>query len=268
MPVNKFGPLAALLVTTVLSAMLNAHGADATGGQRAAVTSSPQTRAVESVITSTQANEIISELHAIRQLLERGIPTPAPVAAADEHVSLTLRDSPVLGSPDAPLTLVEFADYQCPFCRRFHMTVFDEIKKNYIDTGKLRYISRDLPLPMHDHATQAANAARCADEQHQFWAMRHVLITTSQKLGHDDLLADARELHLDMAAFSGCLDQNKYDAAVQRDAADAAQIGVTGTPSFVLGGTLKDGHFQGTKIVGAQSYAFFDEKIRAMMDRH
>ena len=102
-------------------------------------------RSSDSLITSVQAakNEIISELHAIRQLLERGIPTPMPVAAAEEHVSLTLRDSPVLGSPDAPLTLVEFADYQCPFCRRFHMTVFDEIKKNFIDTGKLRYISRD-----------------------------------------------------------------------------------------------------------------------------
>ena len=71
-----------------------------------------------------------------------------------------------------------------------------------------------------------------------------------------------------MAAFTRCLDQNKYDAQIQRDAADAAQIGISGTPSFVLGTTVKDGHFQGTKIVGAQPYTVFDEKIRAMLDHH
>jgi protein-disulfide isomerase len=183
-------------------------------------------------------------------------------------VSMTLGDSPALGSADAPLTLVEFTDYQCPFCRRFHMTVFEDIKKNFVDTGKLRFISRDLPLPMHEHATQAAGAARCAGDEHKFWTMRQVLIVNSRQLQHADLLAYARSVHLDMAAFTRCLDQNKYDAAVQRDAADAARIGITGTPSFVLGPTVRDGPFVGTMIVGAQPYAVFDEKIRALSDRH
>jgi protein-disulfide isomerase len=151
----------------------------------------------EAAITSAQANEIISELRAIPQLLEKSAPAAAPV---DAHISMTLGDSPVLGSADAPLTLVEFADFQCPFCRRFHTSVFEDIKKNFVDTGKLRYVSRDLPLPMHDHATQAANAARCAGDQDQFWAMRHVLIVNSQKLEHDDLLTYAHDLHLNKAA--------------------------------------------------------------------
>ena len=181
---------------------------------------------------------------------------------------MTLGDSPVLGSADAPLTLVEFTDYQCPFCRSFHTGVFEEIKKNFVDTGKLRFISRDLPLPMHEHATQAAGAARCAGDEHQFWTMRQVLIVNSRRLQHADLLAYARSLHLDMAAFTRCLDQNKYDAAVQRDAADAARIGITGTPSFVLGPTVRDAPFVGTMIVGAQPYAVFEEKIRALSDRH
>jgi protein-disulfide isomerase len=232
------------------------------------LTPTPLARAEEPAITSAQANEIIAELRAIHQLLERSAPAAAPVSAVDEHVSMTLRDSPVLGSADAPITLIEFADYQCPFCRRFHTTVFEDIKKNFVDTGKLRYISRDLPLPMHDHATQAANAARCAGDQNQFWAMRHALIINSQKLERENLLAYAHDLHLGMAAFTRCLDQNKYDAQIQRDAADAAQIGISGTPSFVLGTTVKDGHFQGTKIVGAQPYTVFDEKIRAMLDHH
>jgi protein-disulfide isomerase len=235
----------------------------------AALASAPAEPADEPAITSAQANEIISELRAIHQLLERSAPAAAQVAdPVDEHVSMTIGDSPVLGSADAPFTLVEFSDYQCPFCRSFHTTVFKEIKKNFVDTGKLRFISRDLPLPMHDHATQAANAARCAGDENQFWKMRHLLIVNSQKLQHDDLLAYAHDLHLDMAAFTRCLDQNKYDAAVQRDASDAAQIGISGTPSFVLGMTVRDGPFVGTKIVGAQPYTVFDEKIRALSDRH
>ncbi len=198
----------------------------------------------EPAVTSAQANEIISELRAIHRLLEKNAPAAAQLA--DEHVSMTLGDSPVLGSADAPLTLVEFTDYQCPFCRSFHTSVFEEIKKNFVDTGKLRFISRDLPLPMHDHATQAAGAARCAGDEQKFWTMRQVLIVNSRRLQHADLLAYARSLHLDMAAFTRCLDQNKYDAAVQRDAADAAQIGISGTPSFVLGPTVRDGPFVGT----------------------
>lgn len=223
----------------------------------------------EPAITSAQANEIISELRAIHQLLERSAPAAAHVAApVDEQVSMTIGDSPVLGSADAPLTLVEFTDYQCPFCRSFHTSVFEDIKKNFVDTGKLRFISRDLPLPMHEHATQAAGAARCAGDEQKFWTMRQVLIVNSRRLQHADLLAYARSLHLDMAAFTRCLDQNKYDVAVQRDAADAARIGITGTPSFVLGATVRDGPFLGTMIVGAQPYAVFDEKIRALSDRH
>jgi protein-disulfide isomerase len=227
----------------------------------------PTVNAGEPGITSAQAKEIISELRAIRQLLEKSAPATS-TPAADEHVAMTLGDSPMLGRADAPLTLVEFADFQCPFCRQFHTTVFEEIKKNFIDTGKLRYVSRDLPLPMHDHATQAAGAARCAGEQNQFWPMRHALIVNAQKLEHADLLTYAHDLRLDMVAFTNCLDQNRYEEAIRRDATDAAQMNLAGTPSFVLGWTPKSGPFQGTKIVGAQPYAVFEAKIRAMSDQH
>jgi protein-disulfide isomerase len=250
------------VLTTATARAVLASGALLLGATLTVAQAAP---ANEPAISSAQANEIIAELRAIHQILEKGAPAAAPAAAAgDAHVSMLLGDSPALGSADAPLTLVEFADFQCPFCRRFHTTVFDDIKKNFVATGKLRYVSRDLPLPMHEHATQAANAARCAGEQDQFWAMRHVLIVNSQKLEHDDLVTYARELHLDKTAFRRCLDGNKYDAAVQKDAAVAAQIGITGTPSFVLGKTVKEGPFEGVKIVGAQPYAVFDEKIRAM----
>jgi protein-disulfide isomerase len=225
--------------------------------------------AAEPGITAKQADDILDELRKIRQLLERSGAANAPAATApDESASLTPRDSFTLGNPAAPLTLMEFADYQCPYCRRFHTSVFDDLKKNYVDTGKVLYIARDLPLPIHDHASGAANAARCAGEQNQFWTMRHALIVNAQKLEHDDLIAYARDLHLNMPVFTACLQQNKYDAAVQRDAADAESIGVSGTPTFILGKTVQSGQFKGTKIVGAQPYAVYDAKIRAMLDLH
>jgi protein-disulfide isomerase len=224
--------------------------------------------AAEPGITAKQAADILDELRKIRQLLERSGGANPQAAVADESASLTPRDSFMLGNPAAPLTLVEFADYQCPFCRRFHTSVFDDLKKNYVDTGKVLYIARDLPLPIHDRASGAANAARCAGEQNQFWPMRHVLIVNAQNLDHDDLITYARDLHLNMPVFTACLQQNRYDTAVQRDAADAEGIGVNGTPTFILGKTVQSGQFKGTKIVGAQPYAVYDAKIRAMLDLH
>jgi protein-disulfide isomerase len=221
-------------------------------------------------MTAAQADEILSELRKIRELLEKNaVPVQAAGAASQnamtEKVSVAARDSNTLGAANAPLTLVEFADFQCPFCNKFHATVFDELKRNFVDTGKLRYVSRDLPLPMHEHATEAARAARCAGDQNKYWEARHLLMLNQQKLAHDDLIGYASGLHLDVAAFTHCLNDGKYEAAVQQDAADAAEIGLTGTPTFILGPTQQKGRFAGVKIVGAQPYAVYDAKIRELL---
>lgn len=226
--------------------------------------------AAEPGITSAQADQILTELRKIRQLLEKGIPAPqsgtaSPVAPGAEKVSVAIRDSNALGRDDAPLTLVEFADFQCPFCRSFHADTFEKIKKNFVDAGKLRYVSRDLPLPMHDRAPQAASAARCAGEQHHFWEVRHLLIVNQEKLGRDDLVDYARQLNLNLPAFTACIDAKRYDAVVQQDAADAAEIGVVGTPTFIIGRTFQKGRFEGIKIVGAQPYSVFEAKIRELL---
>jgi protein-disulfide isomerase len=227
-------------------------------------------QSVQQTITTAQAEEILTELRMIRQLLEKNSaaaqPAAVPAAAPmTEKVSVALRDSNALGRDDAPLTMIEFADFQCPFCRRFHVDTFDEIKKNFVDTGKLRYVSRDLPLPMHDHAPQAASAARCAGDQHHFWELRHLLILDQDKLGRDDLLAYARQLNLDVPAFTACIDSKRYDAAIQQDAADAAEVGVVGTPTFIIGRTVQKGRFEGIKIVGVQPYAAFEARLRGLL---
>src|SRR5215469_18510621 len=221
-------------------------------------------------ITSTQAQEILAELRKIRQLLEKNAAAAQPTgvgapASVPEKVSLAIRDSNALGRDDAPVTLIEFADFQCPFCRRFHTETFDEIKKNFIDTGKVRYVSRDLPLGMHDRAPQAASAARCAGEQHHFWELRHLLILNQDNLSREDLLGYAQQVKLDVPAFTACIDEKRYDALVQQDATDAAEVGVIGTPTFVIGPTLQQGRFEGTKIVGIQPYSLFEAKIRELL---
>src|SRR3954470_12835273 len=117
-----------------------------------------------------QNEEMIKELRAIRQLLER-LTQPQPSAPA-QPTSAKIVDLKgyALGKPDAPLTMVEFTDLQCPFCRQFHVTSFEQLKKEYIDTGKLRYFSRDFPLEsLHPFAMQAARAAKCAADEGKFW---------------------------------------------------------------------------------------------------
>ena len=108
-------------------------------------------------ITRQQADEILNELRQIRQLLEKQNKAGEAEPAKPSRIKLDLRNSPMLGSKNAPLTIVEFTDYQCPFCQRFHTMVFGDLKKNYIDTGKVRFYSRDLPLDsLHPNATRAA----------------------------------------------------------------------------------------------------------------
>lgn len=141
---------------------------------------------------------------------------------------------PFLGSADAPLTLVEFSDYQCPFCKQFHTATFDQLRKEYIDKGKLRFISRDLPLEMHSSAGRAAQAARCAGDQGRFWQMRDLLIANAGNLGPGALLDYAHSLSLDAAKFSGCLESGQHKSEVQKDADLANSLGIIATPTFIF----------------------------------
>src|SRR5258708_38111196 len=192
--------------------------------------------AADEPMTKTQGDAILDELRQIKKLLER--PPAAPAAAApraDERVKVSLGSTPSIGRIDAPIVMVEFTDYQCPFCQRFHLSAFEELKKNYVRTGKIRYVSRDLPLPMHPNAMSAANAARCAGEQSKdkFWEMRHRLIQNANQLGDEKYNALADELKLDRAEFQACLAKDKFKAPIQKAITDAAPAGIGGAPQPV-----------------------------------
>jgi protein-disulfide isomerase len=157
--------------------------------------------------------------------------------------------------------MVEFTDFQCPYCRNFHVSTFADLKREYIDTGKLRFVSRDLPLDFHPNAMQAAEAGRCAGEQGQFWAMRDRMNSNPDKLDMPSLVSWAQDLKINVAGFRSCVESGKYKNAIQTDIMLAQRIGANGTPSFVVGKSTPDG-VDGELIVGAMPYVTFDQKLK------
>lgn len=216
-------------------------------------------------ITRQQADEILKELRQIRQLLERQqqAKASAPQEEPPVRAKLNLEGVAMMGSKDAPITIVEYTDYQCPFCQRFHVTTFAELKKNYIDTGKVRFYSRDLPLDFHPNAMRAAQAARCAGDQGQFWTLRDVMGANPDKLDMNGILAFAADLKLDGNALRACVDSGKYKNAVQNDVMEAMKVGANGTPAFLMGKSTADG-VDGELVIGAQPYPVFDQKLKEL----
>lgn len=188
-------------------------------------------------------------------------PAPPP----SQRVTLPVREAYVLGNEDAPITMVEFIDFQCPFCKRFADDTFVKLKKEYIDTGKLRYISRNLPLAFHGQAKEAAQAAQCAGDQNKFWPMRQTLLDNSRDLSSDSIRRYAKDNSLNMKKFKKCLAADKYSDLVEQDLSDANNAGITGTPSFVVGTETEDG-IEGIKIVGAVPFSIFDKEIKRLLE--
>lgn len=167
-----------------------------------------------------------------------------------------------LGSPDAPVTMVEFSDYQCPFCKRYVTMVFPAIKKNYIDTGKLKYIFSDFPIAtLHPQAPKAHEAAHCAGEQNQYWAMHDILFENSKDLSVPSLKRYAEEVGLDGNQFNDCLQTGRYAGKVNQEIAEGRKAGMSGTPSFVIGPSGSGEQITGTVVVGAQHAATFNQVI-------
>jgi protein-disulfide isomerase len=235
-------------------------------GTAAALVATAGIASAQTTITSQQADEILKELRGIRQAVER-LQAPAQPPAPPEPpqiVTLTNMSGYMLGRPDAPLTMIEFTDLQCPFCNRFALTVFDQLKKEFIDTGKVRFISRDYPLDFHPFAMPAARASRCAGDQGKFWELREALVKNAPLLAAGYISQQAAALHLDMKQFDSCVSGTQYDAAIRKDMTEGAGFSVSGTPTFFVGKTTAQG-FAGLRIVGAQPYAVLKERIEGLL---
>jgi protein-disulfide isomerase len=196
-------------------------------------------------------------------LLLAACTTPGPPPATEPAAPVT-QDFRSLGRADAPVTLIEFTDLQCPYCARFALQTFPRLKSEYINTGKLRYASRDLPLSFHAYALPAAVAARCAGEQGHYWIYRESLFARQATLDSEPYDALAGELGLDLKRFQACRNDPAQAAAVRQDVALARSHGIESTPSFVIGRVV-DGQFVGQQFSGAEPYASVAARVDALL---
>jgi protein-disulfide isomerase len=210
----------------------------------------------EAEIASGQ-DEILSRLDDIEELLLLGEVAAAGDSVQPEEpqeirrydVDIT-EDDPTLGPEDAAITMIEFSDFECPYCQRYYLETFDQILTTY--EGQIRYVYKDFPLSFHANARPAANAALCAHEQDAFWDYRGKLFSMELSLGKDTYLQYAEDLKLDMVTFTECLEENRYEDRVLADFNYGANLGVSGTPFFFI---------NGQPIVGAQPFEAFKQVI-------
>lgn len=217
-------------------------------------------------MSKDQADAIIKELREIKQILAKQQQPAAPVARKPQNLTLTDVALHPLGRSDAPLTLVAFTDYQCPFCERFETNTFPQIKKSYIDTGKVRYVLRDLPLDFHPFALKAAQSVRCAGDQGRYWEMKQLVFKNQKRIDADALAGYAKALSLDRDSFKKCMADGRHLKEIRDEAKYAQSLGITGTPTFVLG-KAAHGSVYGQVIVGAQPLATFETAINAMLEK-
>lgn len=216
-------------------------------------------------ISQNTADAILKELKGIRAVLENiekqgGKAQPSRPTTA----KVSTKGKQEMGSKDAPVTIVEFTDYQCPYCLRFTKTTFPLLKSKYIDTGKVRWVALNLPLAFHKDAIKAAQAAHCAGEQGKFWEMREELFKNPKRLALSYLPAHAATISLDISAFNACLQSNRHLDDIAKEAKDANAVRLTGTPSFIIGKTTSD-VITGPVIIGAQPVNKFDAEIEKLL---
>lgn len=177
----------------------------------------------------------------------------APTHHSSSPESPPSSDHPQRGGDNAAVTIVEYSDFQCPYCRQVESSL-RQVMKKYGDQVRLVYM--DFPLPFHQHAMEAAMAARCADEQGQFWSYHDALIENPSALSTPALKTTAAQLGLDPVGFDACLDDHKYEGSVVADRTQGERIGAHGTPYFIVGSR---------PMSGAQPASAFESAIDELL---
>jgi protein-disulfide isomerase len=196
-----------------------------------------------------EGNTAIAEVGAPAQPAQA--PAQQPAAPAPRLDDVSIDDDPILGETDAPIVIVEFSDFECPFCARFREQTFDQIVTEYGDDVQIIY--RDFPLSqIHPRAQQSAEASECADDQDAYWAYHDLLFANQQALDTESLIGYAEELGLDVEEFTECVESGKYTDEVLADYNEGLSYGVSGTPTFFI---------NGVRLVGAQPFEAFQQII-------
>ena len=183
------------------------------------------------------------------------------VLGAEDQAEIIKNPTAVKGAETSKVTIVEFSEYQCPYCKKYVDEAYTKIMQNY--GNQIRYIFRDYPLPFHQHAQQAAEAARCAGDQGKYWEYHDKLFGEQENWSSldnskDKILEYAANLGLNKETFQACLESGKHTAAVKADFSLGQKVGVQGTPSFFI---------NGQRLVGAMPYESFEAVIKAELEK-
>ncbi len=178
--------------------------------------------------------------------------------SSSAQINVAIDDDAVKGDSNAPVTMIEFSDYECPFCGRYFQQTYPQIVKEYVDAGKVKIVFRDFPLSFHENAQKAAEAAECAGEQGKYWEMHDRLFKNQDALEVNSLKQYAKELGLNTKTFDNCLDSGKMASEIQKDFEDGQDAGVSGTPAFFI---------NGISITGAQPFEEFKKIIEQEINK-
>jgi len=219
-----------------------------------------------SLVTAEELKGIISEMEIKTSTVQ---PSQVPIQqpsqpSITQPYEISIDDDPVKGDPNAPITIIEFSDFQCPFCSRFSSQTLPLLEENYIDPGKVKLVYKDMPLRIHPNARMAHIAAECADEQGKFWEYHDILFIEQsqwQRLSPSNLDTTltnfAAGLEMQSTEFQSCMKSPEIAMEVNDDALEARSYGVNGTPTFFIGNE-KNGF---AILVGAQPYSVFERMI-------
>jgi protein-disulfide isomerase len=200
------------------------------------------------------------QLEEIKSLLQTRSPTipRAPVDAA-VNAKVTIDGSATLGSTGARLIVVEFADYQCPFCGQYARNTYPEIRRQFVDAGKVLYVFKNFPLEaIHPMALKSAEAAECAGDQDRFWDMHDLLFKSQDQLSPDDIRRNAEILGLSLSQFDECVTSGQMTSRVRANQSEARELGINSTPTFLIAERQLDGAIRvKRKVVGAIPAANF-----------
>lgn len=212
----------------------------------------------------------------------RNLGTPTGIVIPEDNIAVgdlnpdaltSIDDDPYLGNKDAKVVIVEFSDYECPYCKQYHANVFDQVVSSYVDTGKVLYVFRDyIAVTAHNPAAkQEALAASCVAElagNAKYFEFHDLIFTNTgtngKGLGTDNrasLIQLANSIGVNQDQFTTCIDSNKYEAEFNKDNSDANSAGANGTPAFVIGRLNSDGSVDGSLVSGSGSFSLYQTVI-------
>lgn len=213
-------------------------------------------------VLSAQQQQILASLDELKKMM-KGPGQPA----LNPPPTMSVAGELYKGEPAAKVAIIEYADFQCPFCRRFESQIYPTIRDSYIKTGKLKYYHRDMPLVFHQGAMPAARAVHCASEQGKFWEMHDALLGDTASLTPADIDDKAGKLGLNVPDLDKCIASNRFADIIQRGINEASAMQVSGTPTFIIGTLDANGNVVSVKktVVGASPFEAFKNAIDPLL---